>query len=84
MLSHDTADEPGMESWQKRISRNSNVLPLSFVQLRASGVRDWINSMFASEKRAGPQHQELFNCATLDNFEISKTRSGDQSERRLC
>lgn len=84
MLSRDAADEPGMESWENALSSElKRAAPEIYLTIRASGVRntrDWINSMFASDKRAGPQYLELFNCATLVDFEISKAKSGNQSE----
>lgn len=65
MLSHDTADEPGMESWENALSselkRAAPEIYLSIRALEVRNTRDWINSMFAADRRTGPQYLELFN-----------------------
>lgn len=74
----------GLESWENALSSElKRAAPEIYLAIRGSGVRntrDWINSMFPIDRRNGPQYLELFNCATLVDFEITKAKTGTQSE----
>ena len=84
MIDPELDEGHGMESWENALSAElKRAAPEIYLSIRGAGVRntrDWVNSMFAADKRTGPQYLELFNCATLVDFEISKAKTGNQSE----
>ena len=48
-------------------------------------TREWVNSMFPVEKRSGPHYLEMFNCATLVDYEASMAKGGQADVlRRLA
>ena len=82
----EDAGDNGLESWENALSTElKRAAPEIYLAIKGSGVRntrDWINTMFPIDRRSGPQYLELFNSATLVDFEITKAKTGTQSEIR--
>ena len=85
----DEAEDTGMEAWETSLSSDlKRAAPEIYLSIRSAGTRntrEWVNSMFPVEKRSGPHYLEMFNCATLVDYEASMAKGGQADVlRRLA